>query len=319
MKTLTFLIIALTSVFSISCTQNKAPIGDKSNPLKLMFVPSDDAQGIMLSAQHLTEFFNRRMSEELYGKSTGFYIKASVPNSYIAVVEAFGTNRADLAIMNTYGYYLLRSEKKFPVEAIIKVMRGDGELSYKSQIITRSDSKINSLNDLKGKKFAFTDPASTSGFVIPSAFLNKAGIKLGEVVFGAKHDSVVTMVYQGQVDAGATYYFPPSKEGVLRDARTRVKTQFPDVMDKVKIVTYTDSIPNAPWVLRSNLYEDAETYKKVRDALKKVAQEYAQNPAGKQRLEKEWGITGLVATDDRDFDEAVKIFDQAKQLAKQYH
>ena len=62
------------------------------------------------------------------------------------------------------------------------------------------------------------------------------------------------MVYQGQVDAGATYYSPPV-DGKPMDARTRVMSQYPDVLEKVKIIDFTKPIPNAPWVLREGLLE----------------------------------------------------------------
>ena len=51
-----------------------------------------------------------------------------------------------------------------------------------------------------------------------------------------KHDNVVTMVYQKQVDAGATYYSPPDKTGEFLDARARYKNQYPDIFEKVKII-----------------------------------------------------------------------------------
>lgn len=317
-KTFLSVVLVLLLLPLMGCKKDNGAIGTKENPLKIMYVPSDDSQGIMESSKNLIQFLEKRVSQILYGADEGFYFKASVPNSYIAVVESFGTARADLAIMNTFGYYLLREEKKFPVEAILRVMRGKGELEYKSQIIARKDSKVKSLSDLNGKKFAFTDPASTSGFVIPSAFLNKAGIDLGEVVFGIKHDAVVTMVYQGQVDAGATYYFPPAEDGKERDARVRVLTQFPDALEKVQVIGYTDAIPNAPWVLRANMYSDQEWYGKVRDAIAQAAAEYAKTPDGLERLKKEWGITGLVPTTDAEYDEAIAVFKKARELAKKY-
>ena len=61
--------------------------------------------------------------------------------------------------------------KKYDVEAIFTVVRNNNEMTYKSQIITRKDSGINSLKDLNGKSFAFTDPASTSGYILPSKLL----------------------------------------------------------------------------------------------------------------------------------------------------
>jgi phosphonate transport system substrate-binding protein len=80
-----------------------------------------------------------------------------------------------------------------------------------------------------------------------------------------RHDNVVIMVYQGQVDAGATYWAPPHPEtGEILDARMRVKQQFPDVEKKIKIIGFTEEIPNDPLVFRKDM--DEEMGKKVIDA-----------------------------------------------------
>ena len=50
------------------------------------------------------------------------------------------------------------------------------------------------------------------------------------------------MIYQGQVDAGATWYSPPLN-GKIQDARKLVKTQYTDIESKVKIIHLTDPLP----------------------------------------------------------------------------
>jgi phosphonate transport system substrate-binding protein len=72
------------------------------------------------------------------------------------------------------------------------------------------------------------------------------------------------MVYQGQVDAGATYHSPKDPSGKILDARSRVLTQFPDVEQKVSILTLTDAIPNDPIVVRKGLPQSMKD--KVRTA-----------------------------------------------------
>jgi phosphonate transport system substrate-binding protein len=59
------------------------------------------------------------------------------------------------------------------------------------------------------------------------------GIQLKDSVFAMKHDSVITMMYQKQVDAGATFYSPP-ENGKIEDARRLVLQQYPDVEEKIK-------------------------------------------------------------------------------------
>jgi phosphonate transport system substrate-binding protein len=207
-----------------------APVGSAERPLTMYFVPSVDAEGLALRSSDLKEAVELYVSQRLYGKDTGFYVEAAIPASYIAVVEAFGTKRADFAAFNTFAYVLARDIKGYNVEPMFTIARGENgdEATYSGQIIVRADSGIESVEDLAGRTFAYVDPASTSGFVLPRAYLQEHGVELGEVVFAQKHDNVVTMVYQGQVDAGATYYSLPARREVdgrivedIRDARMR--------------------------------------------------------------------------------------------------
>ena len=61
------------------------------------------------------------------------------------------------------------------------------------------------------------------------------------------------MVYQGNVDAGATYWSHDLPDGTPGDARNRVKGQFPDVMEKEKRIGFTDWIYNDPVVIAKGL------------------------------------------------------------------
>ncbi len=282
------LLVVLTLCFITSCSVKRAPLGTDKNPIKVFLIPSVDAQMLKDKAQDL-----KKGLEEL----TGYSIKLSVPSSYIAVVEAFGTKRADVAVMNTFGYLL--AHKKYDVEAKLLVTRF-GDTSYKSQIIARKDSKINSLSDIKGAKFAYVDPASASGYLLAKSLFKKKDIEPAETMFAQKHDSVVSMVYQGQVDAGATFYSPPI-EGRIQDARRLVKTQFPDVEEKVKIVSLTDSIPNDPIIFRKDIETEMKT--KLVEALKT----YIATEKGKATFEALYLVTGLVDVKDSHYDPVRKL------------
>ncbi len=248
-------------------------------------------------------------------------MKASVPTSYIAVVEAFGTKKADFATFSTFAYILTRDIKKYPIEAAIMTVRGDGEKTYKGQIITRADSGINSIADLKGKSFAYTDASSTSGYILPSKLLKDQGVELKQTVYALKHDNVVTMVYQKQVDAGATYYSSSVIEEVngkpvtkITDARARVKTQYPDVEEKVKVLGYTQEIPNEPWVLRSNLYADEAENKKIKALVVEALKEYATTPDGKIGIKDLATATSLDSVTDDVYSDIRNIIVSQKDL-----
>ena len=119
-----------------------------------------------------------------------------------------------------------------------------------------------------------------------------------------RHDNVVTMVYQGQVAAGATYWAPPDpKTGEIMDARMRVLSQFPDVAKKIKIIGFTQYIPNDPWVFRKNMNETMKN--KIINALLK----FVKTPEGRKALFDIYDITGLVRTKDGDYDGIRKVLE----------
>jgi len=301
-----------------ACTQTRE-VGTQGRPFQMFFVPSEDTQRITASADAMGSFVSKRVSQKLYGEDTGFYVRTAIPSSYIAVVEAIGSGRADFAALNTFSYYLLKEVKRYPAEAILNVVRGENETTYKSQIIAHVDSGIDSIQDVDGKKFAFTDPASTAGYILPNKLFRTKGIQPSETTFAMRHDSVVTMVYQRQVDAGATYFSPPRTEvqngqtvNVIRDARSKVKVQFPDIEEKVKIVGFSEDIPNAPWVIRSNIFrDDHDKYARVKSAIQEALIEFAKTDEGKEILDGLYDISGLVVASDEDFSSTLTMLREA--------
>lgn len=112
-----------------------------------------------------------------------------------------------------------------------------------------------------------------------------------------KHDNVVTMIYQKQVDAGAAYYSPPDpKTGMVMDARMRVLPQFPDVVKKVKIIGFTESIPNDPYVFRKDMPEEMK--RKIVNAFLK----FVSTPDGQKAMFEIADVVSLIKTSDGDYD-----------------
>jgi phosphonate transport system substrate-binding protein len=275
-------------------------LGTKSNPVKLYFTPSVDAKRISLNAQELLTFLE---------KETGYSFVTAFPSSYIAVVEAFGTNKADIASINTFSY--LMAHDLYGAEARLRIVRDGGETSYSGQFITRTDSGIDSLPDINGKSFAYVDPSSTSGYILPKSILAKRGIKPSETVFGMRHDNVVTMVYQKQVAAGATYYAPPDhRTGRILDARMRVIQQFPDVAEKIKIIGFTDRIPNDPFVFRKDMPE------KMKEKIIAALIKFVNTKEGQDILYEIYDIRGLIPTKDSDYDGLRKMMKEQNVIIK---
>lgn len=237
--------------------------------LVMVFVPSGEAEAILFSGQQI----GRMLSVAL-----GIPVEAVVSTSYAAAIEAMCTGRADIGALNAFSYVL--AHEKCGVEVAAVSVRF-GLPFYRSQISVRADAGINKLEDLRGKRFAFVDPASTSGYLFPAAMLKKAGYDpdkfFSQVVFAGNHPSVILAIYRGQVDGGATF----------EDARDNVRGQFPDVNQKVKVIATTNPIPNDTWSLSTKLNPALRA--KIKDRLLRIAT----TPDFKQALQTLYSITGL--------------------------
>jgi len=275
--------LLLSTLLIFSCTKNTAKLGSKKNPIKFYLVPAQDLLTLSEQGKILQQFLIKDLDLE---------INVELPVSYISVVEAFGSKRVDVAIMNSLGYIL--AHDKFGVEAKLKLVnRGRDE--YYGQIITHVDGP-KSIKDLNGKKFAFVDPASTSGYLLPAYLFKQENIKFKEILFAGKHDAVVTAVYQKKVDAGATFYTPPDADGTPKDARWLLRTAYPDVYEKIKILQLTGPIPNDPIVFRKDLPEDIKS--KITNSLLK----YIKTPEGAKVLKDMYHITDFKPAADKDYD-----------------
>ena len=270
-------------------------LGSEANPIRLMLTPSTDAQAITKNGEELARFLTQR---------TGLHVVVAVPNYYITVVEAFGTNRVDMAIMNTFAYLLANA--KYDAQAVLLVARRYGELSYRGEILVRTDSDIDSLSQLSGKTISYVDPSSTSGYIYPKEILTKRGIKTAREVFANGHTQSVLKVYQGDVDAAACFYSPrDSVTGEYLDARAKIAPQHPDVFEKLKILALSDPIPNDPVVVRKGLPAS------IQKALVNALLEFQATAEGKSALMTIASIEGFVPTTD-------KHFSSVKTLVSQY-
>ena len=271
------------------CNRQKPPLGSAKNPIKFVLLPSADTR--LLAQKSI--FIQRYLERE-----TSYKYKLSIPTSYIAVVEAFGTKKVDVAYMNTIGYIM--AHDRFNVEAHLTSERY-GLTTYQAQIIARVNGPIKSLTDIEGRTFAYVDPISTAGYFIPAKLFEDLKIKPSKIVFAQRHDNVVTMVYQGQVDAGGTWYSPPHN-GKIQDARKLVKTQYKDIESKVKIIHLTEPLPNDPIVFRADMPQ------KIKADTINALLNYITTKEGQSVLMDLLGITGLMRCSDSRYDHVRNIF-----------
>ncbi len=288
-----FLILFLLT----ACTQSNEK-GSKKNPIEISLIPTKEAQSLLLAGSDLQNWLN---------KETNLYFNVTVPNNYIAVVESFGSGRADVAFLTTNSFAI--AYKKYSVEPQFLTLSTDGQDVYKGQFLVHADSKIKSINDIVGKKIAYVDPSSASGYILPAYLLKKKNIKPKEYVFAGKHDSAVTMLYQKQVDVAATFYTPPDN-GIINDARRLVKTQFPDVESKIKILDFTQEIPNDAVVFRKDLNND------LKNILHAALFKWSETVEGKKTLKALNNGSGFKKVSLSDYQDTLNILTEMEKELK---
>jgi len=257
-----------TSQYSYSTT-----LGTKDNPVRMMFVPSGEAQVILKGGEEIGR---------LLQKVTGLHFKTSIATSYAAVIEAMGAGKVDIGWLATFSYVL--GKEKYGFDLLLIVVRF-GRPFYRGQIVVNAKSGIKTLEDLKGKSFAYVDPASTSGHLYAKSLLFKQGHNpenfFGQSVFAGSHNAVILSVLRGDVDGGATY----------DDARAAVAKSYPHIFEKIKVIAYTQDIPNDTVTARKGL--DPVLKAKIKDGLMKLTK----TPEGSKVLKQVYGISGLMDFD----------------------
>ena len=281
---------AVVALLSVACGSTPAPAeAPVKQELVMGFVPSQTSSIVQTNADLLGQYLSQK---------TGYKITPRVLTSYAAVTEGMTSNNVDIGWVGPLDYVI--AHQKNGAEAVTKSVR-NGLPSYKAFIIVNVNSNINSVADLKGKKFAFGDPLSTSSNLYPRYLMLKNGINPDTDVKGvsiSNQTQISVNVCQGTVDAGAIY----------DDARKNAgaNTSCPGIMTKTKILATSDPIPGDPQMIRHNL--NSAQKKKLKDAMIAMGSDPTIQPA----LKALYTIDSLVPAQDSDYDVIRDIVKQAK-------
>jgi len=173
----------------------------------------------------------------------------------------------------------------------------EGSATYRGIIVARKDSGLKTVADLKGKRFAFVDPKSASGYLYPRAMLLEKGIEpatyFKTTTFAGSHDKVIAAVLAGAADAGSIY------EGALGVAQ---RSGVP-VENLVTIIS-TEPIPHDAIAVRLGL--DDALVKRIQLALINLDQSEAGRRVIAHSKKK---LTGHVPAED-------SLYDVVRRTAK---
>ncbi|MDA8234858.1 MAG: phosphate/phosphite/phosphonate ABC transporter substrate-binding protein [Clostridia bacterium] len=210
---------------------------EKAQVLRVGLVPNQSPDKV--KTQY--EPFRVYLAEKL-----GMEVELFVPVDYSAVVEAMANDKLDVAYFGGVTY--VQAAKRASIYPIVtEIDRETKTTKYHSVIIVPADSKVQKIEELKGKTFAFGDVNSTSGSLYPKIMLDKAGIKvpqdLKEVTYTGAHNATAAAVQNGTVDAGGL------EERILK--RLIKKGDVDE--KKIRVITKSDPIEGYPWAVRASL------------------------------------------------------------------
>jgi phosphonate transport system substrate-binding protein len=166
----------------------------------------------------------QRVPLQNYLKQTmGRDVKLVTLNSYAATLDSLSDGSVDFACLGAVTY--VRGHARM---GLVPLVQRESDLQFHSLIIANTSKQIYSLNDLKGKQFAYGDINSTSGHVIPYLEMKRAGINPDTDLqsrYSGEHSATVKLVEMGMVDAGAvdeSVFNAMIKDGRADRSRLRV-------------------------------------------------------------------------------------------------
>jgi phosphonate transport system substrate-binding protein len=220
-------------------------------------------------------------------KKVGVNIELCVLSRYGNILDNFVSNRLDGAFFGSFtGALALR---KLGVKALARPEYLDGTSTYHGLLFVRGDSGISSGNDMKGKRFAFVDKATTAGYLFPLHYFKAQGIVdyrswFGESYFSGTHEGSIYDVLERRADAGA------AKNQVF----ARLSIRDPRISDELTILARSPDVPENGLCVRGDLGAPLEN--QLKEALLNMNQE----EDGREVLTG-FGARRFIATTEEDY------------------
>ena len=273
MKKILLALFSFIFVFSIVGCSTKTETKKEEKVIKMGFVPLKNSEKLVEDLKPISDYLSERL---------GVKVEAFTASNYIGVVEGLGSGSVDFGIIPPFSSLL--AQKQSNAKPILTSKGKTGKPGYTAELYVRKDSGIKSLQDVKGKKVAFVDPSSSSGYIYPGAMLVNAGLNLDKDIsyqFSGGHDKSLQLLLNKDVDVIATF------DGV----EDRYAKDFPQAKTDIQKLATSDMIPGVMVTTSSKM--DKELQKKLEQALRDIEK----NPKMKELFTKMFSITGFTDVD----------------------
>ena len=298
-KAILFIMVLMLGILT-ACSSNENENGSKDN--------SEKEEGaftigvIPVQTEGEIEEAMTKLQGELSDKLDRDVEITTFPD-YNGVVEAMNYDKIDMAYFGPLTYVI--AHEKSGAKAIVTQLI-DGEPFYHSYIITNTENEWETLEDYlensEERSFAFGDPNSTSGSLIPSIELQDRDVfedqdtnRFASVAYTGSHDATALSVQNKQVDAGAidsAIYNQLLESGKIDG-------------DKLKVIWESEKLFQYPWAVSKGT--DEETIDQLQNAFLSIEDETILNA---------FGASGFTKASNEDYESIRSAADKQGLLTK---
>lgn len=257
-------------------------------------------QKILIGILPEMNVFKQKRRFQLLGeyltKKTGVTVEFTILSRYGNIIERFTAEKMDGAFFGSFTGAL--AIMRLGVAPLVRPVNLDGSSTYHGYLFTRKDSGIKSVADMKSKKMAYVDKATTAGYLFPLAYLRENGINdtdhfFSETFFTGSHDAAIDAVLKRKADVGAAKHSIYDRERILN----------PRIDKELAILAESPHVPSNGLLVRRGLQEP------LKNKLMSVLLGLHNDPDGKAVL-KQFGALKFIETSVKDYQ---PVFDMAKK------
>jgi phosphonate transport system substrate-binding protein len=228
-------------------------------------------------------------------KETGAKWELYTATDYSGVMNALIAGQINLAWLSGFSYCQTYMDSKGGVEPLVAASEPDGSMGYNAVVVVRADSPYKTIEDLKGKVVARTDPLSGSGYLIPTAAFRAMGKPVDEYFrspLSGGHPQSVLGVLKGTYDAAFTWTSKNDNIGNLRAMMNQGLLK----REEIRIIWTSAPLPSPPVVIRKDIPPEMRAdmeklFVHLKDVDMKLAESVAQGRTG-----------GMVPVKHRDYE-----------------
>ncbi|GAB1857654.1 putative selenate ABC transporter substrate-binding protein [Flavobacteriaceae bacterium MHTCC 0001] len=235
-----FILLLIICCFSCNTKADKIVEPDK---LVIGFVPSEEAERMVTNLEPVTNYLSKKIN---------IPVKLYKGNDYTAIIEAMRAEKLDIALFGPFSY-VLASKRANAEPLVVPASREGKPATYNSLIIAHKKTGITNIQQLIDTpdrfSLSFSDPASTSGHLLPRGHLISLGIKpeihFKNILFSGSHPSTILALATEKVDiAGCSFtvFNKMIERGMLKKEDITILWKSQDL--PVDLVTIRSSIPS---------------------------------------------------------------------------